>query len=208
MAGWHRWRCCTIRWARCACSCLEGPDVPSTIPLNPGPTAGFDEPFAMLLACHGRVERMLRLLLRLDAHLEDAGADPAAKQAAGDVMRYFDLAGPAHHEDEERHVLPVLRSQGETALAARLHAEHEEMARRWQVVRTALLQVEAGTVPPAALRSEWQAFAALYRRHIAEEERSAFAPAQSACTPQVLRAMGEEMARRRGAPPPAQPAPG
>lgn len=36
-------------------------------------------------------------------------------------------AGPAHHEDEERHVLPRLRATGAQALADRLAADHAEM---------------------------------------------------------------------------------
>ena len=80
--------------------------------LFPGPGAGFEEPFEMLEACHQRVHRMLGLMQRLAAHLGETGADANAQQAARDVMRYFDLAAPAHHEDEERHVLPLLRRAG------------------------------------------------------------------------------------------------
>ena len=45
--------------------------------LHAGPGVGFDEPFEMLVACHGRVERMLDLLERLAQHLLDQGADAA-----------------------------------------------------------------------------------------------------------------------------------
>jgi hypothetical protein len=55
---------------------------------------------------------MLALLERLAVHLREQGADGPARQAAQDVMRYFDLAGPAHHEDEERHLFPRLLAQG------------------------------------------------------------------------------------------------
>ena len=77
--------------------------------LHAAPAAGFDEPFEMLAACHERVQRMLRLLRRLAAHLGEHGADAQAAQAAVDVMRYFDEAAPRHHDDEELHVLPRLR---------------------------------------------------------------------------------------------------
>ena len=73
----------------------------SPLILHAAPGAGFDQPFEMLLACHERVERMLGLLERLAQHLAEHGCTPDAAQAARDVMRYFDIAGPAHHEDEE-----------------------------------------------------------------------------------------------------------
>ena len=92
----------------------------SPIQLHRTPSAGFDQPFEMLSACHERVQRSLALLQRLQDHLASHGADPQARDAARDVMRYFDIAAPAHHEDEERHVLPVLRAQGEDAFAAQL----------------------------------------------------------------------------------------
>ena len=81
---------------------------------------------------------MLDLTQRLAAHLLETGADASAQQAARDVMRYFDLAAPAHHEDEERHVLPQLREQGQAALADRLHADHALMSTTWATVRADL----------------------------------------------------------------------
>ena len=62
--------------------------------LNSSPAVGFDQPFEMLEACHERVERSLGLLLRLAEHLVSHGADEQARDAARDVLRYFDLAAP------------------------------------------------------------------------------------------------------------------
>jgi hemerythrin-like domain-containing protein len=173
----------------------------SVIDLHPGPGAGFDQPFEMLDACHQRVEHMLVLLGRLSAHLGTHGADEQAQQAARDVMRYFDLAAPHHHEDEERHVLPRLRECGHTVLAERVLREHAAMAVAWAAVRGVLQGVERGHCPAdvAALVQQWLAFAALYREHIALEERDVFALARTHTGADGLRAMADEMARRRGA---------
>lgn len=97
------------------------------IELYAGPAVGFEQPFEMLLACHERVQRSLDLLLRLQAHVARHGADDEARDAARDVLRYFDIAGPHHHQDEEQHVLPRLRAAGQAALAQRLAADHTEM---------------------------------------------------------------------------------
>ena len=51
---------------------------------------------------------MLALLDKLRSHMRASGADEEARQAARDVMRYFDKAAPQHHRDEELHVFPML----------------------------------------------------------------------------------------------------
>jgi hemerythrin-like domain-containing protein len=173
----------------------------SVIDLHPGPGAGFDQPFEMLDACHQRVEAMLVLLGRLSAHLGTHGADEQAQQAARDVMRYFDLAAPHHHEDEERHVLPRLQECGHAVLADRVLREHAAMAVAWADVRAVLLGIAQGRCPAdaAAVAQQWREFAALYREHIALEERDVFPLAREHTGADGLRAMADEMARRRGA---------
>ena len=169
----------------------------SPLVLHAAPGAGFEQPFEMLEACHERVERMLGLLERLATHLVDAGADTSARQAARDVMRYFDLAAPQHHEDEERHVFPALRALGQGALADRLHADHEAMAGQWAALRTALAAIAddgARALPEAA----WREFAALYRRHLADEEALAYPPVVASTDAAGRERMADEMARRRG----------
>jgi hemerythrin-like domain-containing protein len=178
----------------------------STLSIHSTPGAGFDAPFEMLMACHERVERMLRLLERLAVHLRDQGCDVSARQAAQDVMRYFDLAGPAHHEDEERHLFPALLADGsaeQKALVQRLQRDHHTMVQEWAAVRADLLKVSHGSWTPARTGDEaprWQAFAALYRSHVEAEESQAYPAAQELLDAQAQRAMGCEMAARRGAP--------
>lgn len=164
--------------------------------LHAGPAVGFDQPFEMLLACHERVQRSLDLLLRLQAHVAAQGADEQARDAARDVLRYFDLASPKHHEDEERHVLPRLRAAGLGALADRLAAEHAEMGRQWAALRTALAALRDGSgeaLDAAACR----AYAALYAGHMAAEEGEAFPAAARHLDAVTLADMGAEMAARR-----------
>jgi hemerythrin-like domain-containing protein len=176
----------------------------SPLILHAAPAAGFDEPFEMLAACHQRVERMLGLLQRLQQHLESHGPDRPAAEAARDVMRYFDQAAPNHHEDEERHVLPVLRASGDPALQAlaeRLHAEHQAMTQAWGLLRPGLARLAAGDWPvPAAVEefARWAAFDALYRGHLAAEDGSAYPAVSRRLAPAALAAIGDEMARRRG----------
>ena len=169
--------------------------------LHAAPAAGFDEPFEMLAACHERVQRMLRLLRRLAAHLGEHGADAQAAQAAVDVMRYFDEAAPRHHDDEELHVLPRLREQGQAGLADRLHAQHVAMHAAWARLREDLADVAAGR-PPAGAHADFvargEAFAAMYDEHIPLEDGQAYPQARAALDAAALQAMSADMAARRG----------
>jgi hemerythrin-like domain-containing protein len=170
----------------------------SPLPLHRAPAAGFDQPFEMLAACHERVERMLQLLERLAEHLPRHGGDAQARDAARDVMRYFDQAAPHHHEDEERHVLPALRAAGHAELADRLHADHVQMSTAWSALRPQLAGVAEGRWSRAAPTLPVEEFALLYRDHIGREDGDAFPRAAAQADAATLRAMGEEMAARRG----------
>lgn len=176
--------------------------APALEALHAPPASGFDQPFEMLVACHERVQRTLALLLRLGAHLQRHGADAQAAEAARTVMRYFDVAGPAHHEDEERQVLPWLAAHGHAPLAERLHAEHARMVADWAGVRAELAEVAAGRWDrgeAAATLARWDAFARLYAAHIEAEETWAYPPVAGTLDASALDAMGREMAARRGA---------
>jgi iron-sulfur cluster repair protein YtfE (RIC family) len=114
----------------------------------------LDEPLEMLEACHDRIEAQLqtleRLLAYLPTHLPSHGADQQARQAAQAILRYFDLAGPNHHEDEERNLFPLLaaRAGGEAATADALIRDlledHGRMAAALDTVRRQLTPIAAG----------------------------------------------------------------
>ena len=173
----------------------------SPISLHNAPQAGFDQPFEMLEACHERVQRMLRLLQRLRTHLASMGHDDQARQAARDVMRYFDLAAPAHHEDEERHVFPPLLAAGLCVdIVRRLQREHLEMTDLWPLVRDVLQRVDADDWPGFEPADEGllERFARLYDWHIAAENELVYPAAAQRLDAPAQAAMGQEMARRRG----------
>jgi hemerythrin-like domain-containing protein len=171
--------------------------------LTPSPAAGFDAPFAMLEACHERIQRTLDLLLRLRAHVARSGVDEQARQAARDVLRYFDQAAPQHHLDEELHVLPVLDASGDAALlalASRLRDDHRRMDEGWRAARPALADVAEGRLASldAAQELPLVEFSALYVRHLAAEEEVAFPAASSGLEPAALEWMSRDMRQRRG----------
>jgi hemerythrin-like domain-containing protein len=178
--------------------------IPINLPGMHAAAAGFDEPFALLAGCHERVRRSLDLLQRVSDHVARLGADAQAQAAARDVLRYFDLAAPAHHEDEERHVLPLLQASGDVALARaaeRLRRDHDAIRAAWQVLRPLLLELadEARCADGAALAFAAARFVQVHDGHLELEDELVF-PAAARMHPDVA-AMGREMAARRGVTP-------
>lgn len=174
------------------------------------PAASFERPHDMLVACHERVQRSLDLLGRLVDHIDHHGHDGASRSAAQDVLRYFSLAAPLHHQDEELHLFPALLAQGEPQLVTavqRLQQDHATMERLWGEVKTALDQwkePQATSAPTEAERSAIAAFRAIYPEHIALEEGTVFPAAFARLGAQASALAGQEMqARRRPTPRPA-----
>lgn len=175
----------------------------SLLPVAPG----METPLEMLEACHERLQAQLGTLARLAAWLPGHGADTQARQAASNVMRYFDLAAVNHHMDEEDDLFPVLRARaGErerdalNALIDGLLADHQEMFAAWAAMRAVLEPIsrgEAAELTPEAVED----FAARYRRHIEREEGDLLAFARVLLTEADLAHMSATMtARRRQAP--------
>ena len=163
----------------------------------------FDSPLAMLKECHRRVESQCRTLVRLVPHLAQHGSDKAAAEAAVAVMRYFDLAAPLHHEDEESDLFPALMESmaGSDAVCLRgltdgLRTDHAELDGRWQALRKVLQAVAQGR--PAALdAAEVEAFDAMYVRHIACEEGELFPMAERLLSDEAMARIGQSMRARR-----------
>jgi len=180
--------------------------IPASLPGFQSPAVGFEQPFEMLEACHQRVQRSLDLLQRLIGYLDDHGHDATSRSAADDVLRYFDLAAPLHHEDEELHVFPALADSPDPALRqaiATLRDDHVRMAARWALARQLLLAWRDEPSPPALdgpSRALLKAFGDAYGAHIALEEGLVYPAARTAFDDTGLARIGAEMQARRRAP--------
>jgi hemerythrin-like domain-containing protein len=167
------------------------------------PSVGFEQPFDMLEACHQRVQRSLALLRRVRQHIGQHGHDAASRSAVADVLRYFDIAGPLHHQDEELHVFPPLRHHPDAtvrAAVAELQADHVRLHAQWAQLRQLLLRWQDEPAAPLPLPQDdalIDAFIAGYQRHIPLEESVAYPAARPAFDAAALARIGEEMAARR-----------
>lgn len=169
------------------------------------PGAGFDQPFEMLSACHERVARTLDLLQRLQSYLAEQGVDDSARQAARDVLRYFDKAAPLHHEDEELHVFPPLlqpfTDAATQSVVRQLQQDHVDMAASWAQARCPLLALAEGGQDAFSMADTalFQSFVGLYAAHLRHEDQLVYPAALAVLDAAAQQAMGQEMAARRGA---------
>jgi hemerythrin-like domain-containing protein len=171
------------------------------------PAAGFDQPLALWNACHDRVQRMARLLVRLCGHVRTVGVDADASAGATSVRRYFDEAAPHHHEDEEKDLFPRLRERapqlgeprsGELLGAlVRLDRDHVEIGALWQALRLPLKRIENGEKADLDEAKVTQFFNR-YQDHIRIEDTVVAAALEELLTAADLVKVGQAMAQRRG----------
>lgn len=160
----------------------------------------FDDPLAMLRACHGRIEAQCVTLDRLVSHLATQGNDVQASQAARAILRYFDTAGQYHHQDEEQDLFPQLlatQDQAVASLIASLLQEHKGMEAAWKSLRPLLIGIAEGQAKSLDANIAHH-FTDVYARHIAAENGQLLPLAHTLLNAEQLRAIGLNMAARRG----------
>jgi hemerythrin-like domain-containing protein len=157
-----------------------------------------DDPLELLLACHDKVLRFTSLLRRLGAHVGRHGADHQAAEAAQSVIRYFDLASPLHHQDEEEDLFPALRVLGHPQVDLTLDflaTEHRQLEVAWRDrVRPWLQAIVARQPMPMPGDVQW--FAERCEQHVALENNQLYPHASE--LPARLRAqLARNMVNRR-----------
>jgi hemerythrin-like domain-containing protein len=166
------------------------------------PAPSFDEPVEMLKACHERIAAQCVTLGKLAAHLPLHGADAQARQAARNIMRYFDTAGPNHHADEEQDLFPMLieisgrlRSPVAERIASLL-GEHRSLEAAWAQLRAVLADIADGKA--RLIERVWvDDFVGAYRDHIDQEEAQIFPLAEALLDRQQLARLSAAMVARR-----------
>jgi hemerythrin-like domain-containing protein len=168
----------------------------------------FDQPLGLLSDCHRRIERFLAVLVRI---AEDAGGRALHEDEIGPLttaLRYFREAAPRHTADEEESLFPRMRACASTEIgaalervaalesdhtsASRLHSDVDELFTEWQ---------NGGMITPEKedrLRRNLEELAALYSEHIRLEDEFVFPLAGRTLDRDTQRAIGREMAQRRG----------
>lgn len=159
----------------------------------------IDDPIELLMACHEKVRRFAGLTMKLRDHLASKGPDSQAQEAAQSILRYFNIAAPLHHDDEERDLFPALRQlshEGLNTSMAELEAEHTELAMLWQGLAPWLQAVTQGLAhaPPATVN----VFALRYPAHAQREEKLIY-PFAARLDPAQIKRISDAMVARRTA---------
>lgn len=168
------------------------------------PAASTEAPLEMLAACHIRIEHQCNTLQRLAEHLPGHGSDEQARQAATNIMRYFDTAAVDHHADEEDDLFPALLESVAgsdpvciKALIDRLCHEHRQLEAAWRRLRKTLVQIAAGENAMLS-GQEVDDFVNLYTGHIRCEEDELLPMAQRLLGQHHIEQIGQAMRIRRG----------
>lgn len=164
----------------------------------------FDQPLAVLRHCHDRIRKQNATLGKLVPHLQMHGADQEAQKAAQAVLKYFQIAAPLHHDDEEIDLLPVLVSiaQNNDLILLKKHvstilSQHEQMASMWKQLELQLAQIASGS---ASFINEGlvQEFQNLYQEHMHIEETQIAPMAMRLMSTSQMLTLGKAMQQRRG----------
>jgi hemerythrin-like domain-containing protein len=164
----------------------------------------------MLGDCHRRIERFLNVLVRVTEHACGDALNDEQRGALETALRYFREAAPKHTADEEESLFPRLRRIENTdlrALLARIESLEEEHVcadrNHGEVDSLGQLWLRDGRLLPeqsSRLLTVLTQLRALYRHHIATEDKEVFPAAAAALSAVDRDAIGREMASRRGIP--------
>lgn len=168
------------------------------------PAASTEAPLEMLAACHIRIEHQCNTLQRLAAHLREHGCDEQARQAARNIVRYFDTAAVDHHADEEDDLFPALLESVAGSdpvcikdLIDRLCHEHRQLEAGWRRLRKPLLAIAAGQ-ETSLPQNDVDTFVTQYADHLRCEEDELLPMAQRLLGQHHIDQMGRAMRIRRG----------
>jgi hemerythrin-like domain-containing protein len=160
---------------------------------------GFDEPLALLRACHKNIIDHCDKLENLVTHIDTQGVDDEARKAARSIFRYFSTSALLHHRDEEEDLFPRLNRQSIkiAELIRDLKQEHTKLDQFWEIMMPELKKLPDDNFSEEFLQAS-RDFCALSRQHVNRENMEFLPLAASSLSELELTDIGESMAARRG----------
>jgi len=156
------------------------------------PEALLADPLEFLVAEHARQRALLGHIERLAR--QSRGATQAA--IARVLVAWLERELPLHLADERLSLVPRLGADAVPAVGA-LDAEASAFDAARVALCANLARIADGQPPAPGFAEEAAAFAAAYRRRMAEEERTLFPLARRDIGPAACGVMAREMAARR-----------
>jgi hemerythrin-like domain-containing protein len=173
-------------------------------PVLPEQLPGFDEPLALLRACHHKIVAHCELLEQIVQTMQQGDGEFDSRDAARRVITYFTRSARLHHEDEEQDLFPLLIRQSLKLadLVNRLKREHVRLDELWQRIEPELRRMPEPADAEAFIAAA-SAFCELNREHVIRENSDFLPVAESSLSSRQIKDIGRAMAQRRGAPYPA-----
>lgn len=138
--------------------------------MNPFETQSvtFAEPIEMLYACHGKVRRFCGQIAMLSGYIAENGCNQLVLQTIRQISRYFNVAAPLHHEDEEENFFPLLLQYAPQAREGvdELLRQHIGLYDNWAAVSAEFAKLEAdNAISPMRKRSNalWRDMMCIWR---------------------------------------------
>jgi len=167
--------------------------------------ATFERPLELLSSCHEKILHFSSTLLKLSTALKQEGWNDNFVATAEQIQRYFNVAAPEHHHDEELHLFPAIISLDpefkkpetlELVTAINLMIkEHVESDALWESLNSML---EERTENFDELEKLAIQFEADMREHAEIENETIFPFAEEHISEKEFEKMGAEIAKRRG----------
>lgn len=165
--------------------------------LEPQQFVTWAEPIEMLYACHSKVKRFCKQLQILPTYLAEHGVNQAVKNDVQQILTYFNVSAPLHHEDEEKDFFPALVSvypKAQENIDA-LESQHISLHQSWDELAAQL--VELLEDKRTAINEELiKRFVSGYDLHIPLEE-PLFELGKEYLSQEKLIEIGQVMAKRR-----------
>jgi iron-sulfur cluster repair protein YtfE (RIC family) len=170
-----------------------------------GPAPTFDTPFAVMEACHRRIERRLEQLLIVAERLSEPASERHAEalRVLDEARHHFATAGAHHTADEEQDLFPMLRATSDVVLhdlLEVLEADHRILDAMHAELDALGDRLRARVTPEdaAALRDLASDLKVHYDRHIRQEDEHVMPKALALLQPEQVAALGARMRHRRG----------
>lgn len=172
--------------------------------------APFEQPLDLLHSCHEKILHFSSALLKLNPILQQEGWCEHHATSADQIRRYFNVAAPEHHKDEEEHLFPAIialdpefKKPDTTAvvqLINRMIKEHVESDALWATLDNLLAERSEDFEQLEMLSKQ---FAGEMRKHAETENAQIFPFAKAHISDAAFKKMGAAIARRRGIKPSA-----
>jgi hemerythrin-like domain-containing protein len=169
--------------------------------------SNFTNPIGVLEDCHRRIERFLGVLAAVAEQARERPLDEEQRRALAGALRYFREAAPRHVADEEESLFPRLRQSRSLEAAEALNRLEEDHAAVQAWHRELEKLGDHWLTSGRLARDDFERYETLvrclkdaYGPHIALEDEEIFPSARRVLSAVELRAVGQEMAARRGMP--------